>query len=180
MMHRRKKSGEQSDSAFYLYIDEEGSIFINEGKDKKKIPEAELPGYIQNHLESSFNSASQPSKQTNLSPDAAAQKLAQERPKEERGILYVVSQQGDQYSLNVYEINNNKATPCQDRSQASVGSLKEMANLIADDIKTNVIKKVADASHGAGKHPRPFQEHHIESATTASDAAMSSDTGPHL
>jgi hypothetical protein len=42
MMHRRKKSGEQSDSAFYLYIDEEGSILTNEGKDKKKIPEAEL------------------------------------------------------------------------------------------------------------------------------------------
>lgn len=177
MMHRRKKSGEQSDSAFYLYIDEEGSILTNEGKDKKKIPEADLPGYIQNHLESS---ASQPSKQTNLSPDAVAQKLAQERPKEERGILYVVSQQGDQYSLNVYEINNNEATLCQDRSQASVGSLKEMANLITNDIKTNVIKKVADASHGAGKHPGPFQEHHSGSPTTTSDPAMSSDTGLHL
>ena len=177
MMHRRKKSGEQSDSAFYLYIDEKGSIFTNEGKDKKKIPEAELPDYIQNHLESSFNSASH--NPLSKPPDATAQKLAQERPKEERGMPYVVSQQGDQYSLNVYEINNNKATPCQDRSQASVGSLKEIANLIADDIKTNVIKKVADASHGAGKHSTmPFQEHHSGSATTASDAA-SADVVTH-
>jgi hypothetical protein len=72
---------------------------------------------------------------------------------------------------NVYEINNNKATPCQDRSQASVGSLKEMANLIADDIKANA-KKVADASHGAGKYSTmPFQKQHSGSATMASDVA---------